>query len=576
MNVLLRLPPFALLFLLGVLLGILRFLLLLPFRRRVPLYAELRLEGPILWQVPPRGAFGLSWRRGPDSVEGVRRTLAYLATEPHLRGVVVSTRGLRGSLVRLQALADELHRFRASGKEVILYLREGGAPDLVLAAAADQVWLAPGGTLTLVGEAAVLSTARGLLDRLGIVPEFVRIGEHKTAPELFTHAEPSAVQREVAARLVEARYERVVGIVAGRVGDRVRAREVLDGGPYTSGRALEAGLVDALVYPDALAEALRARVGEGAKGPALLTAEEVLQSRRWRAPRPRLARHRILVVPIVGILRTGRSVSLPTGPRFVGEETVLAQIEAARRDPRVRGVVVVSDCRGGMASASDRVWHAVMRLAQEKPTAAYTESVAASGGYLAIAGAGRIFAAPGAIVGSIGVFAGRFAIGALLRRLGLHLEVERRGENAGLLTAFDPLRAPEREVLKAEIRQVYEEFVDRVARGRKREPEEIRALGEGRVFLAEEAPDALVDEIGDLRAAIAWVVATARLPAGSWEVRMARDRAAKPSGLPSLLAEVARIPMRTYWSWAADLPVEEGVWDARSGGRDYSENDWES
>lgn len=557
---LLRLPPYALVFLLGVLLGILRFLFLLPFQRRVPLYAELRLEGPLLWQSPPRRPLAARWRRGPASVEGVRRTLGFLATEPKLRGVVIAAVGLRGGQARMEALAEELRRFRKAGKEVILYLREAGASELVLASAADRVLLAPGGTIALVGEAALLTNARGFLDRLGILPEFVRIGDYKTAPELFTDAEPSPVQREVTEHLLEARYQRLLDVVAKRAGDREKARRIVDGGPYTSGRALDAGLVDELIYPASLAEHLRERAGVGEGVPALLSAEEVLHSRRWRAPRPRLARHRILVVPLVGILRTGKSVQLPMGPRFAGEDTVVAQLEAARKDPRVRGVVVVSDCRGGMASASDRVWYAVSRLAKEKPTAAYAESVAASGGYLAIAGAGRIFAARGAIVGSIGVFSGRFGIGDFLRRLGLHLELHTRGENAGLLAPYEPLGDEGRRILQAEIDQIYEEFIDRVARGRGRSPEEIRAHGEGRVFLAEEAPEALVDEIGDFRAATAWVAEQAKLPAGSWEVRVARERARHYGSLPAVFSEVARSSAQAYWLWAPGLPVEEGVW----------------
>lgn len=569
---LLRLPPFAFLLIFGILFGILRFLLLLPFRRRLPLYADLRVEGPLLWQRPPRIGLGSWFRKGPSSVEGLRSALRRLAEEPRLRGVVVSPRGLRASLPRIETLAEELRRFRGAGKEVILMLREGGALEFVLASSADRVVLAPGGSLHLVGASAVLTGARGLLDRLGILPEFVRIGDFKTAPELFTHREPSEIQRKVSERLLDSRYERLLEVVAKRVGGREQARRIVDGGPYTSGRALDAGLVDELVYPAALGEWLVDRAKAEPTALGILPAEMVLHSRRWRAPTPRFARPRILVVPIAGVLRTGRSMQLPMGPRFAGEDTVVAQLEAARRDPRIRGVVVVADSRGGMASASERVGFSVARLAKEKPTAAYVESVAASGGYLAIAGAGRIFASRGALVGSIGVFAGRFVVGSLLERLGIHREVLRRGESAGLLTGVEPLREEERRNLEAETKQIYEEFVSRVAEGRSCTPEEIRPHGEGRVFLAEEAPAVLVDEIGDLGAAVAWVGAQAKIPAGHWELRVAQDRATRYGSFPAVFGELARLTTHDTWLWAADLPAVEGFWDAMGEGRGYSES----
>lgn len=557
---LLRLPPLALFILLGALLGILRFLFLLPFPRRVPAYAELRLEGPLLWRASRRG-WAARFRRGPASVEGIRKALGALAKEEGLRGVVIAPQRLHASQARLEAVAEALEAFRASGKEVVLYLREATALELVLARMADRVLLAPGGTVLLLGEAAVLTGLRGLLERMGVLPEFLRIGDHKTAPELFTREAPSEIQRAFTERLLDARYDRLVGIVAARrAGDRAWARAIIDGGPYTSGRALEAGLVDALVYPLELGAHL---AGEGERPSGRLApAEAVLRSRRWRYRAPRISRGRVLVLPIAGIIRTGKSVQFPTGPRFAGEETVVAQVEAARRDPRVKGVVVVSSSRGGMASASDRIWHAVRRLAEQKPTAAYVESVAASGGYLAIAGAGRIFASPGALVGSIGVFSGRFVLGELLERIGIHRELLRRGANAGLRSASHALEVGERQTLQAEIEQIYEEFVDRVARGRARPAEEIRGHGEGRVFLAEEAPEALVDELGDLPAAIRWVAAQAKLPPGRFEVRVARDRAQRYGSFPTVFSELARTPSLAYWLWAPGVPGEDAFWDA--------------
>jgi protease-4 len=189
---------------------------------------------------------------------------------------------------------------------------------------------------------------------------------------------------------------------------------------------------------------------------------------------------------------------------MAGDESITKALDDVRKDANVKAVIFSIDSRGGAASASDLIWRAARRCAAEKPTVAWVESVAASGGYFAAAGAQKIIAAPGALVGSIGVFSGRFDPRPLLDRLGIRQEVILRGAHAGLLEAAHSLTDSDRAVLAAEIDAIYEEFVERVAEGRGRTTDEIRALAEGRVYLGAEAPAALVDEVGDFRTAIAW------------------------------------------------------------------------
>lgn len=556
----LRLPLLLVVALLGILLGILRFLLRLPLPRAVPPWASIRLEGRLLWQAPKARSLAERLRKPAPSVAGVEALLDALAKEPKVRGVVVELGNLHASLPRLEALSGALQRFRAGGREVVLYWKEASGRELALAPAADRILLAPGGTVTVVGASTTLTSLRGALDRFGVQPEFFRIGDHKTAPELFTEKEPSEIQRAFVEKVLDARFRRLVAHVASRRdGNEAWAKQVIDGGPYTSQRAVDAGLVDALVYPDELAAYLSAPTqpsagpAEGptpmpAKRPTLRSAEAIVASRRWRAWTPRLTRPpRILVLPISGLIKGGKSANLPTGPSMVGEESVVAQIDAARKDPKVRGVVIYADSRGGAAPASELIWRAVLRCAKEKPTAAYVETVAASGGYFAVAGAGRIFSAPGALVGSIGVFSGRFDVRQLLERLGVHREAHLRGAHAGLLNSAHPLGPEERRVLEAEIRQVYEDFLARVAEGRKLPVEAIEPHAEGRVFLGADAPKELVDEVGDLRDAVGWVCAQAKVDPAKAETVVLRPRSTGLRSLPALVQSVAAMGRMHLW-----------------------------
>lgn len=556
---LLLLLPFRLFF------AILRLALRLLLPRKVPPYAVLRLEGALPWQEPKQRRWAP--KRPGHSIERIEALLEVAKGETELRGVVVTVDELRAPAARLDAVTEALERLRREGKEVVLYLRQATAGDFALARAADRIFLAPGGMLLLVGHAASLTSLRGGLDKLGIVPEFARVGRWKSAPERFTREDISPENRQVVEEILDHRFERLITQISARTGgDRAKAKRLIDEGPYTSRRARSVGLVDELVYPDEVGPVLlgaaperaadqsaeAAESGEesgGANGSgqqegaattgspdqrgsgggralpneeerALQPIERLETSKRWRMRWPKvLLRPQIAVIPIDGLIKPGKSAKLPGFSAFAGDRTVAQNLEQARKDPRVQGVVVRIDSRGGAAPASELMWRAVLRCAREKPTVAYVESVAASGGYFAAAGAGRIVAAPGALVGSIGVFSGRFDARALLRRLGVHQEVVLRGAHAGLLEPAHALSDEERRSIEEEIESIYEDFVERVAEGRGLTREEVLEHAEGRVFVAAEAPKALVDELGDFRAALRWICKEIDRPLEQVEVR---------------------------------------------------------
>jgi protease-4 len=200
----------------------------------------------------------------------------------------------------------------------------------------------------------------------------------------------------------------------------------------------------------------------------------------------------------------------PVGPAIAGSETLVAGLRAAARDRSSPAAVLYVNSPGGSALASELVLAEVRRLAARKPVIAYVDRVAASGGYMIALGAREIWASPGSILGSIGVFAGKFDLSELLSRVGVHREVLSRGEHAGLMTAARPLSAPERDALEAEVEEVYGRFVELVSEHRKLDPGTVRARGEGRVYTAALAQEAgLVDSLGSFEAACARAFALA-------------------------------------------------------------------
>lgn len=482
--------------------AIVRFLVLTAKAQPAPEFVELRLKGTLRWRDLHRRKWAFGRKRTGPTVRGIEKLLREIEGEPAVRGVLLRVENLQATRARLLALRDALARLRAAGKEVVIYWKHADNRHFALVPAATKVILAPGGPVHLIGYSAAITVLRDALDKLGLAPDFVRKGRYKTAPERFTHNAVSDEQRDLVERILDRAYDNLLHDVASRRGgDLAWAKQTIDGGPYTSRRALQAGLVDAMAYPDQLPEALAAPGAEKARigGPKAFRAREPWQM-RW----PDLGKKpRVAVVPLEGLIKPGKSFRWPGGQEMAGDESVVHALDEVRKDDAVKAVIFSIDSRGGAASASELIWRAARRCAEKKPTVAWVESVAASGGYFAAAGARHVVAAPGALVGSIGVFSGRFDPRPLLDRLGVRQEVILRGAHAGLLEAAHSLTDSDRAVLAAEVDGIYEEFVERVAEGRGRTPDEIRGFAEGRVFLGGEAPPALVDEVGDFRAALA-------------------------------------------------------------------------
>ena len=130
--------------------------------------------------------------------------------------------------------------------------------------------------------------------------------------------------------------------------------------------------------------------------------------------------------------------------------------------------------------------------------------VAASGGYYVAAGADEIFAGPGTITGSIGVFIGHFDASALFARLGLDMVTLKRGESADLFNPDRGVTDAERRTLQGWVDDFYATFVDRVAEARGLSREQVDAVARGRVWTGAQALERkLVDRLGGFEDALA-------------------------------------------------------------------------
>lgn len=429
-------------------------------------------------------------------------TFRRIARDPTVRAVVLRSGGLPLGMARAEELRAGVENLKASGKRVLFYLESGGDLEYSVALSADRIFAPPQAVLLVNGFAATALFAAAGLDKLGVKAEFFRVGAYKTAPDLFTRSGMSGEQREVASSLLDDLYGRYLKRIAeARHLDERRVKSLLDEGILKPGEAVSAGLIDGLVYPDQLEEEAGKILGGKVSLRKVGTGAPARRDVRWGG------RAKIAVVRVVGDIARGEGGRDPFGVvKVAGSDSIARHIRAAADDGEVAAIVVRIDSPGGDGNASDLIWRELVRARKEKkkPVIASMGDVAASGGYYVAAGADEIFAEPGTITGSIGVFVGHFDATGLLGKLGLNLTTTKRGESADLFNPERGLTDRERKTLQAWVESFYEEFVSRVAEARGLSKAEVDRVAQGRVWTGAQAQERkLVDRIGGFEDAVA-------------------------------------------------------------------------
>ncbi len=498
--------------------------------RRRPRWVRLQLRQPL----PARPLRLPPFRRRGPSLAGLSELCSELAADARLEGVVIELHALGGGWAQAQTLRGLIARLRKAEKRVIVHLSSPSTRHYYVACAADKIAVDESGFLDLRGLAAEVTFLGGAFGKIGLEPELAYRGAYKSMAETLMRSDMSPAHREALDAILDRLDEELVSsLAAARNLPRERAAELLAGGPYTGARALELGLVDAVGYADEMTQG------------NVVPLEDWLRAR----PRPWVSfplhrpRRRLLVLPLHGNIVGGEG---GTG-RTLGSDAAERALEAATRDGGVTAVVLHVDSRGGSAPASDKIWHAVRRLAAAKPVVAYLDEVAASGGYYLALGATKIVAQPGTLTGSIGVVAGKVSIARLYEKLGLASVVLQRGPAAAMDVTTRPYSDDEKRRLAAEIDAIYAQFVRRVVDGRKLTPEAAEAVAQGRVWIGADAhARGLVDELGDIDAARALAEKLARVKPekdveGALQPRRRSMLARMVAAEPGLLGPVADV-----------------------------------
>ena len=482
----------------------------------VPSSATLVLRpGGDLPEVEPDDVVGQVFGRDVSTVRGFVEALRRASRDDRVRAVLLMPSTLNVPYWgKVQEMRDAIVAFRKSGKHVTAFLEFGGDREYYLASAADRVFLMPTSSLDLTGVASYEMFLRGTLDKIGAYPDFVHIGDYKTAPNQLTQKGFTPAHREMAQSLNRDMYDQLVaGIADARKKSEDEVRDLLDKGPFVAKEALDAGLVDDLAYEDELDD----RVPELGDGKATRR----MEGGDYQRTRPQSVglrtRSRIAVLYVVGTIVSGRSGFDGVNGSVVGSETIIDQIRKIRDDASIKAIVLRIDSPGGSSVASDVIWRELKITRDENPKRPIVTSMsdlAASGGYYIAMPTEAIVAQPGTLTGSIGIFGGKMVIGGTLDKVGVTTEAVVSGANAGIYSPFAPFTPAQREKVASFMDDFYKNFLTKVAESRKSTPAAIHAVAQGRVWTGRQAlGHGLVDALGGLDAAVALAKEKAKIPA---------------------------------------------------------------
>lgn len=537
----------------------------------------LTIEG----ELPEREAMAPLWFAPADNMTlpALIRTINDAAADDDINALVLRLQSPALSLQRVEELGEAITRFRSTGKKVHLFGEIYDQPEVVLGSYCDDVIIQRGAAVTFTGLYMEEMFLKDALNWAGITPDFIQIGDYKGASEMYAQSAPTKAWDQNINQLLDGLYANMTRhVMDGRGLTTAELERAMSSGIFIEPEdAVRSGLADAAIDRLELDERMEQTYGEEFEWDLSLApggdaadfasmgffeAFSTIMKSMESASRE-TTRDTIAVVHIDGPIMDGESSSggFMSSPS-VGSTTIREALAEIEDDRNIRGVIVRINSPGGSAIASESIWIGLRRIAEKGiPVWASVGEMAASGGYYIAVASDKIYVNPSSIVGSIGVVGGKLALGGMWDKVHVNVVPRTRGPMAGVLGSLGPWNDAERAAVERSMKNVYEQFVERVRRGRK--GIEIDETAEGRLFTGSHAIERkMADAIGGLETTIGAMASSLGLERSNIDVL---DYPA-----PLTLEEILQGGFSLGASAAAEHPLAEAIkplvgdhaWDA--------------
>lgn len=434
----------------------------------------------------------------PISLVTVKEAISYAKQDNKVKGILLETGFLPTGFSTLEEIRESLIDFKESGKPVIAYAENYGEGTYYLSSVATEIYMHPYGELEFNGLSVEITFFKKLFDKLGIKPEVFRVGDFKSAVEPYLLDKMSEENRLQLVALLNDIYANIIeNIAEARNIDKALVKDISDKMLIRNGEdALAYRFVDSLYYFDQVEGRLRSILGLDDKGKInLVTAGKYKKSIK-DDKRPR---NEIAVIVAEGIIMPGQASA-----GTVGSDTFVEEIKKARKNDRVKAIVLRINSPGGSFQASDVMWRELQLTSAKKPVIASMSDVAASGGYYLAMACDTIVAAPSTITGSIGIFSVLFDMSDFLdKKIGITFDQVQTGEVGELITFTRPLTELEKRIWQKRTDEGYEVFTSKAAEGRNMDINDLKKVASGRVWTGSQALErGLVDILGNFNDAV--------------------------------------------------------------------------
>lgn len=515
--------------------------ILLTYKLKPELYKTSQkpsLSGPLL--------------RPPTTLHEIVDAIDMAANDDRVAALLIHAGASHYDLAEIQELRDVIHRFRAKDKKAYIYSEGfggmgGGTGAYYLAAAFDEIWLQPMGSVSITGISGEVPFLKGVMEKFGVEAALDHRGKYKNAVESLTRKGMSKPSREMMTELLgDLAAQIIAGISADRGLTEEEVKKLIDTAPHLGAEAVENKLIDKLEHYDILLEAVKQAVQEEDNTDAEKTAEENTKATATEKAekdvktidllgygfsakvqdddegmvgflsqlirkKPPVTAHegkdKIALIYAAGAIvpsKDGGGASPLSGGEPMFADKISAHIRSAAKNDSIAAIVLRMDSPGGSPGAAEAIRRAVVYAREkDKKVIVSMGAAAASGGYWAVVNADHIVATPATLTGSIGVFAGKMVLEDMWKKLGVTWESVNIGENAGMWSAQSHFSPSARKRFDALLDHIYNSFVALVAEGRGMTVEEVENVAQGRVWTGKQAlENGLVDSLGGLEEAL--------------------------------------------------------------------------
>jgi protease-4 len=444
----------------------------------------------------------------------VLRSISLATTDDRVPAIFltgnVTPGGYSSGLATLREIREALLRFKQSKKPVYAHLVVPFTRTYYVASVADKIYLDREEGMAVSGLVSEQLRFASLLKKFGIGVQVSKQGKYKSAVEPFLLDNSSPENTEQVQALlsdfwteITTGIEQARGIQPGTLQELIAQKGLID-----AETALEQKLVTTLEPLTAVMDELKQKYAEDSKNNTFrqITVANYLAAFDGR-PRTPEKGSKVGIVYAEGEIVDGEGDS-----STVGGDKLARAIRKFRFDPDIKAIVLRVNSPGGSALASEVIRSELDSTQKAKPVVVSMGTVAASGGYWISTAANRVFAEPGTITGSIGVFGLFPNVQKLANDNGVFWNPIETSPYSDLFTISRPKTDAELAVLQRTIDHIYDDFLKHVSDARHISVDGVKEMAQGRVWSGNQAIKLhLVDEIGGLQAAISYAGTSANL-----------------------------------------------------------------